>query len=91
MAFHVVITARAEMDIDRAHDCWSANRSRLEADRWYYELKKAILDLADNPLIHSVSRKSHCSRLRSATCFSGLVVDQRTELYSRSTKIKFAS
>lgn len=59
MAYHIVITARAEMEIEQAHDWWAANRSRLQADRWYRAIKSAILDLTDNPRIHAVARESH--------------------------------
>lgn len=58
MPYRVIISARAEMEIERGHEWWAVNRSRRQADRWYKHFKKAILGLGDNPYLHAVSSES---------------------------------
>lgn len=51
----VLITERAEGEIQTAHDWWSAHRSALQAGRWYRGIYRAIDSLrtnaSRNPLI----------------------------------------
>jgi plasmid stabilization system protein ParE len=49
MTYHVIITDRAEADIQHAFDWWSENRSREQATRWYEGIYPAIESLARSP------------------------------------------
>lgn len=58
MTFRVIITEQAEEEMQASHDWWAENRSKLQADRWYAGLAKAIAELAENPERHGKSRES---------------------------------
>jgi plasmid stabilization system protein ParE len=58
MPYRVIISARAEMEIEQAHSWWAVHRSKRQADRWYKQFKKAILNLSDNPHLCAVSKES---------------------------------
>jgi plasmid stabilization system protein ParE len=58
MSYRVIISARAEMEIEQAHAWWATHRSRRQADRWYKQFKKAIDSLSDNPFLRPVSKES---------------------------------
>src|SRR6266478_4607417 len=57
MSRRVVITQQAEPEMQSAFDWWAAHRSKLQADRWYAGLAKAIGDLSENAESHSLSRE----------------------------------
>lgn len=56
----VVISDRAEAEINAAHAWWAENRSAAQADRWYDGILSAIcrleLDGARRPLAHENDR-----------------------------------
>jgi plasmid stabilization system protein ParE len=56
--FHVVITAPAARDLQEQHDWWAANRSELQAARWYRGLSKAIKSLRSHPTRFALARES---------------------------------
>ena len=58
MTFRVIITEQAEREMQSAHDWWAENRSKVQADRWYDGLAKAIADLTENPESHGLSREN---------------------------------
>ena len=58
MSLRVVVTEQAEREMQSAFDWWTEHRSKLQADRWYVGLSKAIVELAENPERHGRSRES---------------------------------
>ena len=50
MNFKVLLTARAELDRDRAFEWYSANYSGQFAERWLEGVTRALMSLAKNPL-----------------------------------------
>src|SRR5260370_7946474 len=57
MSLGVVITEKAEHEMQAAFNWWADHRSKRQADRWYAGLAKAIADLSENPERHSRSRE----------------------------------
>lgn len=49
MTYNVILTDRAEEDIQQAFDWWSENRSREQAARWYEGIYPAIESLGKSP------------------------------------------
>lgn len=47
--YQVIITRRAETDIDRIHVWWADHRDQDQATRWYTAIRPAIEQLHDNP------------------------------------------
>jgi plasmid stabilization system protein ParE len=45
----VILTDRAQDELDRSHDWWAENRSPQQADRWYVGFVKEMLTLEENP------------------------------------------
>jgi len=58
MSFRVVITDQAEHEMQSTFNWWAANRSKLQAERWYGGLAKAIAALSEHPERHSQSREA---------------------------------
>jgi plasmid stabilization system protein ParE len=48
MSLRVVISEKAEHEMQSASNAWSDHRSKRQADRWYACVAKAIADLAEN-------------------------------------------
>jgi len=57
MSRRVVITQQAEREMQSAFDWWAEHRSKLQADRWYAGLAKAIANLSENAERHGQSRE----------------------------------
>ena len=57
MSLRVVMTEQAEREIQSAFNWWAEHRSKLQADRWYAGLAKAIAGLSENPERHGPSRE----------------------------------
>jgi plasmid stabilization system protein ParE len=49
MTYEVIITSRAEQEVQANHDWWAAHRSAEQAARWYDEFLNAALSLEQNP------------------------------------------
>ena len=45
----VLITERAQTELDQAHVWWANSRSEEQADRWYKGFMESMLDLATAP------------------------------------------
>jgi plasmid stabilization system protein ParE len=45
----VLLTQRAQDELDQAHDWWAENRSSEQANRWYVEFLQAMLTLENAP------------------------------------------
>lgn len=45
----VLLTRRAQDELDRNHDWWAKNRSPEQADRWYVGFIQAMLTLENDP------------------------------------------
>lgn len=48
----VVLTVRAEAELQEAHAWWSAHRSPAQADRWYTGFVRQLLTLETDPERH---------------------------------------
>jgi len=49
MTYEVVLTDKAQEELDAAHDWWARHRSAEQAARWYNTFADALLALAENP------------------------------------------
>ena len=49
MTHHVVLTRRADRELEAAADWWATHRSPDQAARWYAGFSDAIASLAENP------------------------------------------
>ena len=49
MTNRVVLTSRAERELEGAADWWAAHRSPSQAARWYAEFSEALASLSRNP------------------------------------------
>ena len=49
MTLHVVLTRRAERELEDATDWWAEHRSPDQAARWYAGFSEAIAALAEHP------------------------------------------
>lgn len=49
MLLDVLVTDRAQTELDKSHDWWARNRSPAQADRWYTGFVQAMLALEENP------------------------------------------
>jgi len=47
--FEVVLTKRAQDEINQAHDWWADHRSTEQANRWYLKFFEAMITLEKNP------------------------------------------
>ena len=47
--YDVILTDRAQGELDGTHKWWAANRSSQQADRWYVGFVKEMLTLEENP------------------------------------------
>jgi plasmid stabilization system protein ParE len=47
--YEVVLTARAQEELDQQHDWWSEHRSANQANRWYAGFVAEMLTLEQNP------------------------------------------
>lgn len=47
--FEVVLTKKAQDEIDHAHDWWAEHRSPEQANRWYLQFVAAMISLETNP------------------------------------------
>jgi plasmid stabilization system protein ParE len=45
----VILTDRAQAELDRTHNWWAKNRSPEQADRWYVGIVKEMLTLEQSP------------------------------------------
>ncbi len=57
MTYEVVLTTRAERELNQAADWWEQNRSVDEADRWYNGIVAAIQTLETNPDRCTIARE----------------------------------
>ena len=57
MRYEVVITSRAERELNEAAD-WIAAQAPEAAARWYHGFVQAIIKLGDNPLRCAIARES---------------------------------
>ncbi len=58
MIRRVLMTDRADAEMEAAYLWWAENRSKVQADKWYNALVDAINSLADNPERCAVSREN---------------------------------
>jgi plasmid stabilization system protein ParE len=49
MTYKVLLTRRAEVELNDAADWWAEHRSIKQATRWYSKFSDAIAALAENP------------------------------------------
>ncbi len=49
MILDVVLTRRAQSDLEQAFEWWTANRSKEQAERWYAGFVLSILRLSEEP------------------------------------------
>jgi hypothetical protein len=49
MSYDVIITSRAEQEVQQNHDWWAQHHSSEQAARWYDEFLGAALSLENNP------------------------------------------
>jgi len=49
MTYRVVLTARADRELEEASDWWAKNRSQDQAARWYAGFSDAITSLEKDP------------------------------------------
>lgn len=61
--YEVVISRRAESDLNQAYRWWANNRSKPQADRWYNGFLKKLFTLAVDP-----DRFPHASENRILPC-----------------------
>ena len=47
--FEVLLTKKAQDEIDQAYDWWTENRSPEQANRWYVGFFEAMISLEQNP------------------------------------------
>ncbi len=57
--FAVILTSKAETDIETNVRWWSENRSRDQAERWYSEIAAKINTLEQMPLRCSTAPEGH--------------------------------
>jgi plasmid stabilization system protein ParE len=58
VSYEVVVTRRAERELNEAADWWAAHRSREQAERWYNGFVEGIISLEDNPERCPLSREN---------------------------------
>ena len=75
MKLRVVISRRAEDDVQQAHDWWAEHRSAEQASRWYEGLMRAMNQLAAKPL--------ECPRAIES---SGVAIEVREMLFGVGRK-----
>jgi plasmid stabilization system protein ParE len=47
--YEVLLTNKAQAEIDQSHDWWAQNRSPEQANRWYVGFFQAMISLERNP------------------------------------------
>lgn len=47
--YDVILTKRAQDEIDQAHDWWAKHRSSEQADRWYRGFFEVMISLEQAP------------------------------------------
>ncbi len=48
-SYEVVLTQKAQDEVDQAHDWWAENRSAEQANRWYVGFFQGMISLEENP------------------------------------------
>ena len=56
--FELLIMARAQQELDQAHDWWAKHLSASEANRWYNGLIDAMLRLEADPKQYALTAES---------------------------------
>jgi plasmid stabilization system protein ParE len=72
MTYRVLVTEKAQQDLESACAWWAQNRSHEQAQRWYAGFAAAIRSLAQEPERHPRAQESESSALELRQLHYGL-------------------